>query len=197
MAKTLSKMVPLLTKASDFSLWEPLTNSKKTLSQLKGEKATVIMFICNHCPFVIHIRKKLIEVVNEYQKKGISFIGINSNDTISYPDDSPEKMIECCEKYHYSFPYLFDENQQIARDYDATCTPDFFLYDKDLLLIYRGRFDSSNPGNSDAVTGRELINALESVLNQGTEILNQRPSIGCNIKWRTHQNITSSSQILK
>lgn len=184
MARTPSNMIPLGTPATDFILWEPLTNSKKSLQELKGEKGTLIMFICNHCPFVKHINHKLVEIANTYIPKGIAFIAINSNDIENYPEDAPEKMIEVSKELGYPFPYLFDETQEVAKAYDAACTPDFYLFDQNLLLVYRGQMDSSRPGNDIPTTGEDLINAMECLLNNQPIPSDQKPSLGCNIKWK-------------
>lgn len=184
MAATESKMVPLGTKAPSFKLPDTISGKKLSLEELKSDIATVIMFICNHCPYVKHINKRLVEITNYYIEKGISFIGINSNDVINYPEDSPENMKTQAMKLGYKFPYLFDETQDVAIAYNAACTPDFFIYDKNLNLVYHGQFDDSRPGNNIPVTGQDISEALESLLNNKPVKLNQKPSIGCNIKWK-------------
>lgn len=184
MAKTPSNMIPLGTKAPDFNLFDTRTNQYLALNQLKSNTATVIMFLCNHCPYVIHIRKKLIEIAVEYQRKEISFIAISANDAKGYPQDGPDKMREEAMKHHFSFPYLYDETQEVAKAYHAACTPDFYIFDKDLLCVYRGRFDDSTPGNERPVTGIDLINALNQILLHKPVDTNQIASVGCNIKWR-------------
>ena len=143
------------------------------------------MFICNHCPFVKHIREKLVMFCRDYSAQGISFVAINANDAVNYPDDSPAKMKEAAEVYGYPFPYLYDETQDVAKAYNAACTPDLFVFDKDLKLIYRGQFDDSRPGNDSPVTGKDLASALDQVLKGGTVSPDQIPSMGCNIKWKT------------
>ena len=184
MAATPSTMLPLGTVAPDFDLLDACSNKSLSLQSLKSDIATVVMFICNHCPYVKHIESKLVELAAQYQARGMSFIAINSNDVINYPSDSPEHMREVAITNHYSFPYLFDESQNVAKAYQAACTPDFYVFDKDLKCIYRGRFDGSTPGNTIAVTGEDLALALDSVL-QGKAILeDQKASIGCNIKWK-------------
>lgn len=184
MAETLSTMLPLGTVAPDFTLLDTRTEKSVSLQELQSKKGTVIMFICNHCPYVKHIQKKLVEVANIYQKKGITFIAINSNDVKAYPADSPSKMREEAETFHYSFPYLYDETQTVAKAYQAACTPDFYIFDDAMACVYRGRFDDATPGNHHVVTGRDLIGALDSLLSNKPIEQNQKPSIGCNIKWR-------------
>lgn len=184
MSLTPSNMVPLGTPAPEFVLPDPVQGGQESLQELKSDKATVVMFICNHCPFVKHIRSELLTVVREYQAKGVSFVGVNANDPINYPEDAPEKMKEVAAEYRYPFPYLFDESQKIARAYHAACTPDFFVYDGDLRLVYRGQFDDSRPGNGLPLTGRDLRNALDQILAGKPVNTEQKPSMGCNIKWR-------------
>ncbi|MBX3044353.1 MAG: thioredoxin family protein [Candidatus Kapabacteria bacterium] len=184
MAATPSNMLALGTTAPDFELFNPVVNKNQSLNELKSGIATVIMFICNHCPYVIHINSTLVELSNEYIKKGISFIGINSNDVVNYPQDSPEKMKLFALKEGYNFPYLFDETQDIAKAYHAACTPDIYVFDKDLKLVYRGQFDNSRPNNGLPVTGSDLASALDALI-RGEKVNNeQTPSIGCNIKWK-------------
>jgi thiol-disulfide isomerase/thioredoxin len=184
MAETPSNMLPLGTKASYFTLIDVISNKKKSLNDLKSDKATVIMFICNHCPFVKHINNKLVEIANKYIERGISFIAINSNDVENYPEDSPDKMAKQAKDLKYPFPYLFDETQDVAKAYNAACTPDIFLFDKDLKLVYRGQFDDSRPGNNKPVTGNDLANALDLILSGDPISEEQIPSVGCNIKWK-------------
>ena len=184
MANTPSNMLPLGTKAQDFSLLDTVSNSYLNLTNLKGEIATVIMFICNHCPFVIHINKKLVSIANTYAEKGITFIAISSNDIINYPQDSPEKMSLIAKKENYPFPYLFDETQEVAKAYDAACTPDFYIFNKDLELTYRGQLDDSRPKNDIAVSGKDLQHAINCLINNEENKKIQKPSIGCNIKWK-------------
>lgn len=179
-----SNMLPLGTIAPDFKLYNVCLDTMQDLAQLKSDKATVIMFICNHCPYVKHLQTKLVEVANHYQKLGVSFIAISSNDIAAYPADAPLHMKEEAIKHHYTFPYLFDETQDVAKAYQAACTPDFYIFDKDLRCVYRGRFDSSTPKNSDAVTGDELCGALDSVLAGKPVGEDQKASLGCHIKWK-------------
>jgi thiol-disulfide isomerase/thioredoxin len=184
MAETLSAMLPLGTLAPDFELLDTRTGKKLSLQEIKSSVATVVMFICNHCPYVKHIQQKLVEVADTYQKKGIVFIAISSNDSESYPADSPENMHQEAQENHYTFAYLYDELQQIAKAYQAACTPDFYVFDQQLACVYRGRFDDSTPGNNKAVTGKDLSQALDALLAGKAIDENQKPSVGCNIKWK-------------
>jgi len=184
MALTPSKMVPLGTSAPSFELPDTVSGQNMSLEQLKSDKATVIMFICNHCPYVKHIREELVRISNDYSQKGVNFIAISSNDVEEYPDDSPELMREEALKYGYSFPYLYDETQAVARNYDAACTPDFYLFDKRMHLVYRGQLDDSRPGNEIPVSGKDLRAALDAVLSGNPVSEDQIPSVGCNIKWK-------------
>lgn len=184
MAETPSKMINFGRKAPDFNLKCVISNKFYTLQELKSEVATVIMFICNHCPYVKLINQGLVKIANEYNVKGISFIAINSNDVESYPEDSPENMKKIAEQLSYPFPYLFDETQEIAKLYDAACTPDFFVFDKDLKLAYRGQFDDARPRNRKIVTGESLRTALNDIIAKRPISIVQKPSIGCNIKWK-------------
>lgn len=184
MAVTPSTMLPLGTKAPEFKLVDARTDKLVTLSDHKSEAATVIMFICNHCPFVKHIHEELLKVANDYMPKGVSFIAINSNDPTAYPEDDFNHMKQTAQQYNYPFPYLFDETQQVAKDYQAACTPDFYLFDMDLLCVYRGQFDDARPGNNIPVTGSSLRAALDNILSNKPIDTNQKPSQGCNIKWR-------------
>ena len=184
MAETLSTMIPLGTKAPDFRLLDTRTNQYYSLQDNKSEQATVIMFLCNHCPYVKHIQSKLVEIAKSYQNKGICFIAISSNDAQAYPQDAPDKMRSEAETHHYPFPYLFDDTQEVAKAYHAACTPDFYIFDKDLKCIYRGRFDEATPGNQHPVTGEELSNALDTILAGDAVSVDQKASVGCNIKWK-------------
>ncbi len=184
MVKTLSTMIPLGTIAPDFKLLEPKSGKNKSLQQLRGDSATVIMFICNHCPFVKHIALELALLANDYQAQGVSFVAINSNDVEAYPDDSPENMVREAEANGYPFPYLFDETQQVAKAYHAVCTPDFFVFDTDLACVYRGQLDDSRPGNDIAVSGSDLRAALNALTTGNSVLDTQKPSVGCNIKWK-------------
>jgi thiol-disulfide isomerase/thioredoxin len=184
MTITPSKMIPLGTKAPSFSLRDAISGKLFTLDQLKSDKATVIMFMCNHCPFVKHIRHELINVANHYISEGISFIAINSNDADAYPEDSLQNMTTIANKLKFPFPYLYDSTQEVARAYDAECTPDFFVFDRALACVYRGQFDSARPSNHIVVTGKDLKEALECILKGAPVSKKHLPSLGCNIKWK-------------
>ena len=184
MARTPSTMVTLGTKAPDFNLPDTSSGKQVSLPDIKGDVATVIMFICNHCPFVKHVNEELVKLANDYKTKGIGFAAISSNDAVKHPDDSPGSMTQVARLLKYPFPYLYDETQATARAYDAACTPDFFIYDKDLRLIYRGQLDDSRPGNEIPVTGKDIRHALDCLINKEPVPEFQRPSIGCNIKWK-------------
>ncbi|WP_281542683.1 thioredoxin family protein [Maribacter aestuarii] len=183
MARTESKMLALGTLAPEFSLMDTVTEKTMNLQAMKGEKGTVIMFICNHCPFVVHVNPEISKMAKEYQHKGIGFIAISSNDIKNYPQDGPSYMKIKAKAEDYTFPYLYDESQEVAKAYQAACTPDFYLFDEDLKLVYRGQLDDSRPGNNLPLNGRDLRNAMDALL-EGNEISTvQKPSIGCNIKW--------------
>ena len=184
MARTPSTMVTLDTKATDFLLPDTASGKQISLKDVKGETATMIMFICNHCPFVKHVNAELVELANDYKNKGIGFVAISANDVINHPDDSPGLMTQVAKELKYPFPYLYDESQEMAKAYDAACTPDFFIYDNDLRLVYRGQLDDSRPGNEIPVTGKDIRHALDCVINNKPVPQEQRPSIGCNIKWK-------------
>lgn len=183
MARTPSTMLELGTAAPDFALLEPATGNTVSLSDFRGEPL-VVVFICNHCPFVKLIAEKLAEVANTYQEKGVSFVAINSNDVANYPDDSPEKMVDFVKEYGVGFPYVFDETQEVAKAYRAACTPDFYLFDSDHKLVYRGQFDAARPGNEEPVTGADLADAIKALLANLPVTDEQTPSLGCNIKWK-------------
>lgn len=183
MARTPSNMLALHTPAPDFSLFEPSTGQTVQLSDFAGQPV-LVAFICNHCPFVIHIQKEFAQMAREYHQRGVAVVAINANDVANYPDDSPEKMIEAVKDNDYSFPYLFDESQQVARAYDAACTPDLYLFDAKHRLYYRGQFDDSRPGNEIPVSGADLKNALDHLLAGKPAPEEQKPSLGCNIKWK-------------
>lgn len=183
MARTPSNMLPLGTKAPEFNLPDTVSGKTLNLNSCKGENGTIIAFICNHCPFVIHVNPEIAKIAKAYKANGVNFIAISSNDVVNYPQDAPHLMKETAAKAEYSFPYLYDENQEIAIAYDAACTPDFYLFNSELTLVYRGQLDDSRPGNGVPVTGKDLRNALNAMLN-GIKISPlQKPSIGCNIKW--------------
>lgn len=184
MAQTPSNMLPLGTIAPDFSLLDSVSKDTLHLKDLKGSKGTVIMFICNHCPFVIHINSALVKIANTYQKLGVNFIAISSNDVINYPQDGPDKMSLHAKNEQYPFPYLYDQSQAVAKAYDAACTPDLYVFNEHLALCYRGQLDDSRPGNNIPVTGHDLVYALDCLLENKTNTHVQKPSIGCNIKWK-------------
>lgn len=177
-------MLPLGTKAPEFSLPDTVSGKTLTSNDLKGEKATVIMFICNHCPFVIYVNDELVRLSNDYASKGVSFIGISSNNIATHPQDGPERMTEHAKSAGYNFPYLYDESQEVARAYDAACTPDLYVFDAEMNLAYRGRIDASRPGNDKPVTGEDMRKALDLIM--GGEVVPEPhyPSAGCNIKWK-------------
>lgn len=184
MARTPSNMLPLGTLAPNFKLPDTISDNVVSLENLKGEKGTLIMFICNHCPFVKHVNSKIVELAATYQSKGIAFIAISSNDIVNYPQDAPKLMKQTASEEKYSFPYVFDESQEVARAYEAACTPDFYLFDNELKLVYRGQLDDSRPGNGIPLTGLDLSNAMDSLLSNKPINPVQKPSIGCNIKWK-------------
>ncbi|MFP4379004.1 MAG: thioredoxin family protein [Candidatus Sumerlaeia bacterium] len=183
MAATPSTMLELGTKAPDFSLKDTEGNTI-TRDSFEGYPGLLVIFMCNHCPFVKHIQEKLTEVTADYMQKNLGIVGINANDAEKYPDDSPEKMAEEKVKAGYPFPYLYDADQEVAKAYHAACTPDFFLFDKEMKLVYRGQFDDSRPGNDKPVTGEDLKAAMDAVLDGEDINFTQKPSIGCNIKWK-------------
>jgi len=178
-----STMLPLGTKAPDFQL--PDTSGKNvSLSELKGASALLVVFMCNHCPYVKHVRPGLAQLARDYVPRQVAVVGISSNDVDNYPEDSPAKMAAEVKSAGYVFPYLYDETQKVAKAYRAACTPDFFLFDKDQRLVYRGQMDDSRPGSGVPVTGKDLRAALDSVLAGQPVSSNQKASIGCNIKWK-------------
>ena len=177
-------MLDLGTKAPDFSLPDTVSGRTVTLNDVKTDKGLVVIFLCNHCPYVIHVNPEIVRLSKDYLAKGIGFVGISSNDVEKYPEDSPEKMKEAAEMLGYPFPYLYDETQEVARAYDAACTPDFYVFDKDRVLVYRGRLDDSRPRNDNPLTGKDLRAALDAVLAGQPVSALQYPSGGCNIKWK-------------
>lgn len=184
MARTPSVMIALNSTAPDFILPDTVSGKMLSLNDLKGKRATVIMFICNHCPYVKHVNEQLVQIAKDYSDKEARLIAISSNDVVNYPEDSPSLMKQTALELGYSFPYLYDETQEVAKAYKAACTPDFFVYDKELKLAYRGQLDDSRPGNGIPVTGRDIRNALDCLLNNQPVSGEQRPGIGCNIKWK-------------
>ena len=183
MALTESTMLPLGTTAPNFHIKDVVSNNYYSLDDLKSGKATVIMFICNHCPFVIHVNPELVKIANEYKNQGVSFIAISSNDVENYPEDAPDKMSIVAKVLKYPFPYLYDKHQEVAKAYDAACTPDFYVFDGDMKLSYRGRLDQSRPGNNVPLSGTDLRHAIDQTI-AGKSIDAQYPSAGCNIKWK-------------
>jgi peroxiredoxin len=177
-------MLPLGTTAPGFNLLDTITGKKVGLNEIKSDIATVIMFICNHCPYVKHVNQELVRLYEDYHPRGISFAAISSNDIAAYPEDSPSRMKETASEIGYQFPYLYDETQEAAKAYQAACTPDFYIFDMDLKLVYRGQLDDSRPGNGKPVTGRDIRNALNNIISGIPVNLNQVPSIGCSIKWK-------------
>jgi peroxiredoxin len=183
MVKTLSTMLPLGTKAPDFSL-PNVDGQTVSLGDLSGAKALLVVFMCNHCPYVKHVAPGLAQLARDYQARGVAVVGISSNDPSKYPLDSPEQMVQEAENRGYTFPYLFDETQEVAKAYRAACTPDFYVFDKDQRLAYRGQMDASRPDSGIPVTGADLRAALDALLAGKPVAAEQRPSIGCNIKWK-------------
>jgi len=184
MARTLTVQLELGYKAPNFLLPNVVSGNLVSFSELKGEKGTVVMFICNHCPFVIHVIDQLIRIGNDYKDRGIGFVAISSNDVTLYADDSPKKMKQLATDKNFSFPYLYDETQEVAKAYFAACTPDFSVFDANDLCVYRGQLDDSRPGNSEPVNGKDLRKVLD-LLVAGKEVpAEQQPSLGCNIKWK-------------
>lgn len=185
MSAVKSTMLELGTKAPDFSLQDVVTGNIYTPRNFKGNKAFLVMFICNHCPYVKLIKEAIVDYATDYMPKGVGIVAISSNDEGKYPEDGPEKMEEESKEFGYPFPYLYDKTQEVAQDYRAACTPDFFLFDENLKLVYRGQFDSARPSNDVEPTGEDLRNATDKVLNgESIPEEDQVPSIGCNIKWK-------------
>ncbi len=185
MALTPTTQKELGFKAPEFDLLDVVTGNNQTFSQLKGTHGTVVMFICNHCPFVVHVREGLVKLAQDYLTQGIGFIAISSNDVENYPADSPELMKEMAMEFNFPFPYFYDETQDVARAYDAACTPDFSIFDADDKCVYRGQLDDSRPGNEVPVTGESIREVCDLLLHrQPIPKDNQRPSVGCNIKWK-------------
>jgi len=184
MAYTESNMLPLGTAAPDFSLPDTVSGRTTTLPDVAGVNATVIIFSCNHCPYVIHVNPEIVRLSNDYLPKGVGFVAISANDVMKYPADAPDKMKELAEAVGYPFPYLYDETQAVAKAYDAACTPDFYVFDGNLRLVYRGRLDDSRPKTDTPLSGRDLRAALDAVLAGVAPVAKQYPSAGCNIKWK-------------
>jgi thiol-disulfide isomerase/thioredoxin len=184
MARTESNMTPLGFTAPEFFMKDTNSNDFFTFSGCKGEKGTLVMFICNHCPFVLHVMEEIIKIANDYRVQGVGVVAISSNDVLTYPQDSPENMREFAFENRFEFPYLYDETQEVAKAFDAACTPDFFLFDTQDKLIYRGQLDDSRPGNGIPLSGSDLRNAIDSIIYNRHLNEVQKPSIGCNIKWK-------------
>lgn len=187
MALTPSNMLPLGTQAPEFNLPDTVSGKSLGLADLQSDTATVIMFICNHCPYVKHVNAELVRIAHDYEPRGISFVAISSNDAESYPQDGPQAMREHAAETGYPFPYLYDETQAVAKAYDAACTPDFYVFDAEMKLAYRGRLDGSTPGNEVPLTGQDLRAALDAVIEARPVSEEQQPSMGCNIKWVSRQ----------
>jgi len=183
MSLTPSSMLPLGTPAPAFALPDTVSGQTLSLDQLKSDHATVVMFICNHCPYVKHVQAQIVQLAQDYQPRGVAFVAISSNDVVNYPADAPDKMKIEAETHGYPFPYLYDATQAVARAYHAECTPDFFVFDGALKLAYRGRMDESTPGNGRPNDGRDLRAALDAILSGKPAPADQHPSMGCNIKW--------------
>jgi peroxiredoxin len=184
MALTDSNMLALGTVAPDFDLTDVVTGNRVTRQQFKGTKALLVMFICRHCPYVIHVQDELARLGRDYIPKNVAIVAIGSNDVANYPDDAPGKLKEQAQNAGFKFPYLYDETQAVAHAYKAACTPDFYLFDADHKLVYRGQLDETRPGSNKPCTGRDLRAALDAVLAGQPVSTNQRPSSGCNIKWK-------------
>jgi peroxiredoxin len=185
MALTPSRMVPLGTKAPNFSLPDVVSGKKVSLENFSDKKVLLVMFICRHCPYVQHVKKELAKLGKDYAQKSAGIVAISSNDVSKYPDDAPLRLKEMAEELSFNFPFCYDESQEVAKSYSATCTPDFFLFDQERKLVYRGQMDDSRPDNGKPVNGRDLRNAMDAVLSGQPVSANQKPSMGCNIKWKT------------
>ena len=184
MALKESNMLPLGTKAPSFTLPDTISGNQLSLEDLQGQNATVIFFLCNHCPYVIHVNEELVRIANDYHSKGVSFVAISSNDVEKYPEDSPDKMAIVAKVLRYPFPYLYDESQEVAKAYDAACTPDIYVFDHQMDLAYRGRLDESRPGSGVPLTGSDLRNAIDAIIGGQAIPEPQYPSAGCSIKWK-------------
>ena len=184
MARTPTTQIPLGFKAPKFNLPDVISNKNISLNDIDQSKGLVVMFICNHCPYVIHVMDEIINIANYYQNKGIGFFAINSNYVINYPDDDPSKMKLFAQEKKFTFPYLYDESQKTAKDYDAACTPDFSVFDKELNCIYRGQMDNARPKNDAPNDGKDLRKVLDYILENKKLDFEQKPSLGCNIKWK-------------
>lgn len=183
MALTPSNMLDLGTKAPDFKLVDTVTNQICSYADVKGDRGTIVMFICNHCPFVVHVVDEIVRIANDYRVLGFGFVAISSNDIVGYPQDGPDMMWQNARKNSFTFPYLYDKTQEVAKSYAAACTPDFYVFGADDTLVYRGQLDDSRPGNGIPVNGRDLRESLDNLFNSKAQNEIQKPSIGCNIKW--------------
>lgn len=183
MALVESTMLPLGTKAPNFHIKDVVSNNYYSFDDLRSDKATVVMFICNHCPFVIHVNPEVVRIANDYKSEGVSFIAISSNDVDNYPEDAPDKMSIVAKVLRFPFPYLYDKYQEVAKAYDAACTPDFYVFNGSDELTYRGRLDQSRPGNNIPLSGEDLRAAIDATI-KNHKIEDQYPSAGCNIKWK-------------
>ncbi|NND34176.1 MAG: thioredoxin family protein [Saprospiraceae bacterium] len=184
MSLTESNMMELGTLAPSFQLTDVVSGESISTEDLRSDLGTIVMFWCNHCPYVIHVTDTVIEIAEKYMMKGFNFVAISSNDIEKYPQDGPEKMRALAQEKDYPFPYLFDSTQNVAKDFDAACTPDFYVFDRNLELVYRGQLDDSRPGNNKPLTGADLVGALDAIIMKKPVSLQQRPSAGCNIKWK-------------
>ncbi len=184
MAETPTTKISLGFNAPDFLLPDPISGKQLNYSQIKGKNGTVVMFICNHCPYVIHVIEELVKLANDYIPKGIGFVAISSNDIVNYPQDSPEKMKIHAAKWSLPFPYLYDESQEVAKAYQAACTPDYNIFNEEDKAVYRGQLDDSRPRNNAPVNGKDLREALDNILAGQVISTNQKPSVGCGIKWK-------------
>ena len=184
MVLTPTTKIELGFRAPEFKLFNPLKSDWQSLDELKSNKATLIIFMCNHCPYVVHVLDGIVQLADDYLPKGVAVIAINSNDVSNYPDDSPEKMVSLIREYNIPFPYLFDETQDVAKLYHAACTPDFSVFNGEMKCVYRGQLDDSRPGNNEPVTGSDIRMALDATLANFEISGVQKPSIGCNIKWK-------------
>lgn len=185
MVLTYSTMLSLGTKAPEFSLPDVVTGNTISNKTFDGKKLMLVMFMCKHCPYVVHIENELAKLSHDYASKDIGIVGISSNDAEGYPEDSPEKLKEYAQTLNYKFPLCFDETQEVAKRYTAACTPDFFLFDKERKLVYRGQFDSSRRGNTEPIDGKDLRDAIDAALADKPVTEDQKPSTGCNIKWKS------------
>ena len=184
MALTPSTMLALGTKAPDFSLPDVVSGKMISLATFAGKRGLLVMFICKHCPYVVHVREELARLGKEYAKQDLGIVAISANDARNYPDDAPDELKAMAKQFGFSFPFCYDESQAVAKAYTAACTPDFFLFDQVRKLVYRGQLDDSRPGNSKPITGRDLRAALDAVLAGKPVSADQKPSLGCNIKWK-------------